>query len=374
MSMFFGKSSSKGDLATEASSPGSAKTTEEDAASPTAKSPSSNSLKALYKSAKRAAGIPSKKDAAAKEAADEAATVDGNAEDGEEDDDEEGLDVAELEAALPDDDEDKSPDAFTEDEIKALRETKALLLSDKYKMTPEEIGARELMVVVMNCKCRVDEAAMKYHRWHTVAALGVGLKSIPDAFTTIGKNAENLKGTPVEKWSLMTFRCVGRDTCNRSIMWIYANKIPPAEEQNVLRSSFVYFVAAHADLRSMRRGLTFVLDTDADDWKESYGNEAKMQKIWQCMPLRSQRIFILGANMVKRVLINAALALASLFTKEKVLRRIKFADDETVKKEITEENLPIYKGGKNAGVTQDDALLKYLSDRLANFPKLPDDI
>ena len=129
-----------------------------------------------------------------------------------------------------------------------------------------------------------------------------------------------------------------------------------------------------ADLRTMRRGLTFVLDTDANDWKDSHGNEAKMQKIWQCMPLRSQRIFILGANVIKRVLINAALAIASLFTKEKVLRRIKFAELDEVKKEITEENLPIYKGGKNAGVTQDDALLKHLSDRLASFPKLPDDI
>lgn len=372
MSMFFGKSSSKGDLA-EVASPGSEKTTAEDAASPTSKS--SNPLKSLYKSAKRAAGIPSKKDGAAKDAADEAATVDGEA-DGD-DDDEEGIDVAELEAALPDD-EDKSPDAFTEDEIKALRETKALLLSPdgKYKMKPEEISPRELMVVLMNCKCRVDEAAMKYHRWHEVVALGVGLPSIPAVFNDglIGPNAEKIKGTDVEKWSLMTFRCVGRDSCNRSIMWIYTNKIPPAEEQNCVRASFVYFVASHADLRTMRRGLTFVLDTDANDWKDSHGNEAKMQKIWQCMPLRSQRIFILGANVIKRVLINAALAIASLFTKEKVLRRIKFAELDEVKKEITEENLPIYKGGKNAGVTQDDALLKHLSDRLASFPKLPDDI
>ena len=64
--------------------------------------------------------------------------------------------------------------------------------------------------------------------------------------------------------------------------------------------------------------MTFVLDTEKNDYENSYGNEAKMQKIWQCMPLRPQRIFILGATMVKRVLINAALALASLFTNEKV--------------------------------------------------------
>ena len=64
--------------------------------------------------------------------------------------------------------------------------------------------------------------------------------------------------------------------------------------------------------------MTFVLDTENNNFEASHGNEAKMQRIWQCMPLRPQRIFILGANMVKRVLINAALALASLFTNEKV--------------------------------------------------------
>ena len=65
--------------------------------------------------------------------------------------------------------------------------------------------------------------------------------------------------------------------------------------------------------------MTFVLDTEQNDYEASYGNEGKMQKIWQCMPLRPQRIFILGASMIKRVLINAAITLASLFTNEKVI-------------------------------------------------------
>ena len=232
--------------------------------------------------------------------------------------DDEGVEGIDME--IPDDAE-LDPDNFTEEEIKAARETKAMLLdpTGPHKMEAEEVTARELMLVVCNCKLRPTDAAKKYKRWHDVMKEGTGLQSLAAAFDGIGRNAENLKDDKERVAAALTvFRAQGRDMHDRGIMWIYTHKIPPEEELLAVKNAIVYFTAAHADLKSLRRGMTFVLDTENDNFEASYGNEAKMQRIWQCMPLRPQRIFILGAGMVKRVLINAALALASLFTNEKV--------------------------------------------------------
>ena len=258
---------------------------------------------------------------------------------------------------------------FTEVEIKAARDTKALLLDPNgpHKMKPEEVTARELMLIVCNCKLRPTDAAKKYQRWHDVIKEGTGLQSLASAFDGIGRNAEHLKDNKERSAAaVIVFKAQGRDMHDRGIMWICTHKIPPEEELLTVSNAIVYFTAAHADLKSLRKGnphthsyaskdthfyslqhlfklsqtpfsptipypfehtflfplrpgiMTFVLDTENESFEASHGNEAKMQKIWQCMPLRPQRVFILGANMVKRVLINAALALASLFTNEKV--------------------------------------------------------
>ena len=62
------------------------------------------------------------------------------------------------------------------------------------------------------------------------------------------------------------------------------------------------------------------------------------------MPLRPQKIFILGAGWLKRLLINSLISFASLFTKEKVIDRIQFADIEEVKEVVPLASLPRYIG------------------------------
>ena len=53
---------------------------------------------------------------------------------------------------------------FLEDEIEAFQCTKKLLL-EKYNLDEKKISARELMVTVINCKLRPDQAASKYVKW-----------------------------------------------------------------------------------------------------------------------------------------------------------------------------------------------------------------
>jgi hypothetical protein len=42
-------------------------------------------------------------------------------------------------------------------------------------------------------------------------------------------------------------------------MWILTNPVPVDEEADAIRASIIYFTAIHADLKSMREGITFVL-------------------------------------------------------------------------------------------------------------------
>merc|ERR1711998_85100 len=94
-----------------------------------------------------------------------------------------------------------------------------------------------------------------------------------------------------------------------------------------------------------------------------------MQRAWQTYPLRPQAIFILGAGFVKRSLINGLIRFASLFTKDKVIDRIKFATVDDVRVLIPPNAMPVYQGGKGTGT--DISSLDWTRQRLAAFPPLP---
>ncbi len=54
--------------------------------------------------------------------------------------------------------------SFLVEEMDAFQSTKKLLL-EKHNLSTEKISNRELMVTVINCKCRPDQAASKYVKW-----------------------------------------------------------------------------------------------------------------------------------------------------------------------------------------------------------------
>ena len=83
-------------------------------------------------------------------------------------------------------------------------------------------------------------------------------------------------------------------------------------------------------------------------------------------PTRPQHIFILGTNLITRVAINALIAIASLFAKNKVIARIKFAEvKDIVKLWGGEADLPQAHGGAPKGETSG-----WVASRLAAFPKM----
>jgi hypothetical protein len=131
----------------------------------------------------------------------------------------------------------------------------------------------------------------------------------------------------------------------------------------------MFFMAIHADNVSMHEGISFVIDV-TNQHNRRIGNEQKMQNTWQSFPLRPQRIFITGAGLIKRTIINGLLKVASFFTKQKILERIRFATLGEVLAEIPLDSAPAYVGGKGGG---NKDLIAWARHRLERFtiPQLP---
>ena len=100
------------------------------------------------------------------------------------------------------------------------------------------------------------------------------------------------------------------------------------------------------------------------------GNERKLQKTWQSLPLRPQNLFIVGASYLKRLFINALIKFASVFSNSKVLSRIRFVEMDQVKEAISDENMPMALGGKDRMQTVDEWVLT----RLTNYEGLDFDM
>ena len=258
---------------------------------------------------------------------------------------------------------------WTQEEIEAGRQTKRLLEDDK-DFDNQFLDKRALWLTVVNCKFRPEKARDKFKKWTNEMKTNFGINSFGDIFRDVHPDG---KGDWTDIAPLFTaYAGCGRDDMDRSIMWIKTRPTQIDEEQKAVRAGAIYYTAVHADLTSMRKGITFVLDTEGNDMQSKIGNESKLQRVYQSIPLRPQKIFILGAGWLKRTIINGIIAFASLFTKEKIIDRIEFCDLDVVKKTVSNDALPIHREGGGGGIKDNEALIEWVKERLANFPEVPD--
>jgi hypothetical protein len=264
-------------------------------------------------------------------------------------------------------------ETWTSEEIAAASDTKALLLKDVDFDNKKWISPRELWLCVVNSKFRPEKAAEKYKKWTGEMQTSFDLHSFDDVYKGIEKDGSgDDKGWKELEPLFTAYAGTGRDSMNRSIMWIKTRPTTIEEEQLSVRSGVIMYTAIHADLVSMREGITFVLDTEGNDMQAKVGNEKKLQRVYQSIPLRPQKIFILGAGWIKRVLINAIISFASLFTNEKVIDRVEFAALERVQETVPLEALPVHRGGGGGGITSNTCLVKWVRSRLGAFPPVPE--
>ena len=176
---------------------------------------------------------------------------------------------------------------YTKEEVESVLAVRKALLENGVprEQLREE---RELITMTLNSKCHVEEAVTKFktYREDLLAAYGVR-----DVFSTASEKPLE------EQWHRLAV--AGVDEEGRQIMWIHGGGTQPDEEHACIWASTLYFFAVHADLVSLRNGITLVIDT-SNAPKKKVGNERKLQVAWQNYPTRPQHIFIMGTSALTR--------------------------------------------------------------------------
>ncbi len=232
---------------------------------------------------------------------------------------------------------------YSNEELEVMREVKRCLEKER---NLSYVNPRFLAYVTIVSKCRVDEATEKYCKFLKATKLG--------GIDIVESDEDMYKDPNVDEFIKKVYIPCGTDEEGRRILWVRAQKegIPEEMEKTLIRSGIMYTVAIHADNKSLREGITFVIDTSRQNFskKNKIGNEAKVTKINQSYPLRPQAIYIAGTSAASRVIINGLIKVAAVFTKVKILQRIKFVTlDEAVEK-IPTKSGPTYLGGGGGNI------------------------
>lgn len=244
---------------------------------------------------------------------------------------------------------------LTNEETTAIRQVAAAV---REKFPDHKLERKAVVACTLIYKCRVDRAVEAYTDWKEIRE-EFGVETIFD------NDAETVEeGSDVEKyWD--KYRVAGRDKEGRQIFWLAGGAIEIKDEKMTMKASSSFFLGMYGDLHSLRNGITMVID-QSKNYKKT-GNERKMQRAWQKFPNRPQAIFIFGASYVKRLFLNSAIKFASLFSKQKILDRIRFAELDQVKLAVSTESMAVEYGGTNT-----TNIAEWVRERLSSFP-VPDE-
>eukprot|EP00729_Bicosta_minor_P025800 gene25800-4457_t len=206
--------------------------------------------------------------------------------------------MAELAEMLSEMTLEKGP-IFSNEEKAAFADVKKALLAADVRSS--ELNDVALITVTMLSKLVVDKSVDKYKSLlTTIEEYDLTMAQVMDP-TTMEENTSFLA---------KSYAPCGTDNEGRGIMWITGSQTQVSEERGCVRAGVLYWMAVHADIHTLREGITFVIDTSNQPDKR-VGNERKLQKTWQSMPLRPQSLFIVGAGMVKRIFLTALIKFAS---------------------------------------------------------------
>eukprot|EP00040_Diaphanoeca_grandis_P039592 m.259528 g.259528 ORF g.259528 m.259528 type:complete len:265 (-) comp38213_c0_seq1:360-1154(-) len=237
---------------------------------------------------------------------------------------------------------------LTEAEITAIEAVNKILMEEPHNLKPEP---KALVACTLIYKLKIERAVEAYvDLMKILTDFGVG-----DVF---GNWEKEIPDSCFSDY----YDSVGTDKAGRQIFWIPGKSgIKPDEETLMMRTATVFFLGMYGDLHSLRNGITMVIDQSHNTKK--YGNEKKMQRSWMAFPNRPQAIYIFGASAIKRLFINGLLKFASLFTKNKVIDRVKFTTLDFVTEQCGKNNIPESYGGAQRPPTKE-----WIKQRLEQFP------
>jgi hypothetical protein len=258
---------------------------------------------------------------------------------------------------------------WTESELAAMRETLALLKGTSPMPDPKLLAA-----TVLCTKCKPADAAKKIQDWAKVSRDDWQVE-----LSTAGLRL-NIADASSEEWTAVagqidnSYAACGGDAEGRGIFWIRGGHIAKEaiESGAAMRAGLLFWLACHADLSTMRSGVSMVIDnskTASADMRRS-GIEGKLHKGFQSFPLRPQCIRIIVTSSAQRILVNAVIKAATVFSRQKVLRRILFV---TAYVDVAAA-LPLASMPKYAGGDMDEVTSAWVLRRLDAFPALPGDL
>lgn len=221
------------------------------------------------------------------------------------------------------------------------------------------VNPRFLAYTVIASKNRVDEATDKYRKFLQATAL---------CDMDIVEPDDILLGDPAVADQLVrAYAPTGVDHEGRQIMWISGGSsgVEKDMEKSAIRAGILYTMAVHADQKSLREGITFVVDTSKHGTMEKIGNESKLQTINKSYPLRPQAILIAGSSKATRIVINGLIKVFSLFVSKKILQRIEFVSQEQAMEKVPKESGPVYLGGGGGGIND---VVEWTKIRYASLP------
>eukprot|EP00037_Helgoeca_nana_P021003 m.209957 g.209957 ORF g.209957 m.209957 type:complete len:278 (+) comp25478_c4_seq1:231-1064(+) len=233
-----------------------------------------------------------------------------------------------------------TPLVFTDVERGVFAEVQTALLAEASGVPAEAVRPREIAVVTMLSKCRVDKAVANYVKFvETLGEHGLKISELYQEEATLHSDM----GPRFND----NYQVCGVDSGGRAIMWIAASKPTQVSEERIaVHAGVLAWLAVHSDIFTLREGCTFVIDTSQQNHVKKIGNEKKMQRTWQALPLRPQNLFIVGASWGKRIFINAMIKFASAFSSNKVLKRLRFVEMPAVREEVPEKDMPHVHGGE----------------------------
>jgi len=230
---------------------------------------------------------------------------------------------------------DEEPIVYTDEELEAMRQVRTTLL-EEHGIEESRISPIFLAIATINGKLKVQETASKLEK-----------------LLRIMEDLQCGDGIPQQAWQpdaaheLQPYPPCGKDFNGASTFWIAGGKkVPKEQERHHVHAAIMNFLAIHADPISLRQGVTFCIDVSKAPKGPNMGNEKTLQKFYQAFPQRPQSILIAGTNPFTRVLVNASIKLASLFTKQKVLDRIQFVSVEQAVAKVPLLSAPVYAGSR----------------------------
>ena len=145
------------------------------------------------------------------------------------------------------------PVAYTPEEVLAVKAVRRALAA--WGVPKGSLGEREMIVFTLNSKCQVEDTLNRYRAY---------LKGLLDEFELnpddIWADDASARQQLQSQWKLL--HPAGTDRDGRQIMWLSGGGSGDIDvPDRHIRACCRYFYAVHADLHTLRKGVTLVIDT-----------------------------------------------------------------------------------------------------------------